>query len=108
MKAYHSFKGSLELTTYNFMKHFSLPQALSHSLSHMDTCAHIHSNRPLLQTEIKGECALLIFMNGHLHLALAKATKANCFSKIVFYVKMPPKKGSHKIKMHPVLERECK
>lgn len=80
------------------MKHFSLPQALSLSLSHMDTCTHIHSNRPLLQTEIKGECALLIFMNGHLHLALAKATKANCFSKIVFYVKMPPKKGSHKIK----------
>lgn len=53
MKAYHSFKGSLELTMYNFVKQFFCLGSLF--VSHVDTCPHIHSNRPLPQTEIKGE-----------------------------------------------------
>lgn len=40
MKAYRSFKGSLELTMYNFVKHFFCLGSLS--LSHVDTCPHIH------------------------------------------------------------------
>lgn len=107
MKAYHSSSGSLESTTYNFVKHFSLPRSLCLSLSYIDRCAHIHSNRPLLQTEIKGDvCCQSLWMTictWHWQ----EQQMPTAFS-VIFHVKMPPRRGSHEIKTHPDPEEDCR